>query len=103
MRDAEGQPADLIVLQPITWSLHLDQPVAALRGPELHQVGQPAGVRADVAQYALETHFQVLCRQAVQGPAQQRLADHPPEYEWRLDAALVLEITANRVLVGFAF
>src|SRR6185369_11733854 len=103
VRGTETQPANLIVLQPIARPFHLDEPVAALGGPELHEVRQPAGVRADVGQYAGETDFQVLPRQTLQRQLQQCRGNDIPEYEGRLDAGLCCKITANRVSVGIAF
>ena len=97
MADADGhavrqaiiQPTDLVVLQLVAGTLHLDQLIALFRRPEADQVRQAGTVGLDVGQQALEHALQVSRRHAIQRQRQQQFGQRVPGYEGRLQALLV--------------
>ena len=57
---AETEPAELVVLQAISRTLHFDEAIAALARKELDQIGQSGPIGGEVRQNPLEAAGQVL-------------------------------------------
>jgi len=96
---AKLQESALVVLQAISRTLDLDQPVAPLVRPELHQIRKAGAVLHDVPHDPLEPPPQIRCRKARERQLQQRCTQQPPGDERRLNAGLLDEPPSNDLLV----
>ena len=99
MAGAEGDPAALVILQPVAWAFHFNHPVASFPRPELDQIRHARTVGAYVAQQPFKPPVQMLGGQAEQSQIEYFLAE-PPVNKGRLDAELAGVVCPDYLLVA---
>src|SRR5262245_23405648 len=99
MRSAVIEPANLVVLQPVTRAFHFDHPIPPLTRPELNEIGKTRAIRLHVLNDSAETSFEMRGRQAIQREVQQFVREQTPRNERRLRTDLLRKRVSHALMI----